>query len=58
MRAHVTCLATHFLRNEPQQLIPTVGACPVCQSALTWHAVVLERQKRKKQKLAEMNITF
>ena len=58
MRAHVTCLAAHFLRSESHQLIPTAAGCPVCQGALTWQAVVLERQKRKKQKLASMNITF
>jgi hypothetical protein len=58
MRAHVTCLAAHFLALEPQQLVPTMAACPVCKGTLTWQAVVTERQKRKKQKLAELNITF
>lgn len=58
MRAHVVCLAQLFLHDQPQQLIPTTAPCPVCKGSLTWGAVVVERQKRKRHKLSSLNITF
>lgn len=58
MHSHLTCLASRFLAHEPDQIVPTAGKCPVCGETLLWGAVVVERQKRKKARLKELNITF
>ncbi len=58
MRCHLVCLANRFLGNEQDQLVPTYSTCPVCNGMLTWGSVVVERQKRKKAMLKELNMTF
>ena len=57
MRSHVVCLAKRFLEKEPNEVVPTLGKCPVCDGVLTWGNVVVERQKRKRARLDELNIT-
>nr|XP_020014691.1 structure-specific endonuclease subunit SLX1 isoform X3 [Castor canadensis] len=36
LRAHMTCLAEEFLREEPGQLLPLEGQCPSCKNTLLW----------------------
>lgn len=55
MRCHVVCLAKHWLRDEPDELMPTGGACPGCSEFLTWGNVVADRQRRKKARLIQLN---
>uniref|UniRef100_A0A8C3BXG2 Structure-specific endonuclease subunit SLX1 C-terminal domain-containing protein n=1 Tax=Cairina moschata TaxID=8855 RepID=A0A8C3BXG2_CAIMO len=33
---HALCLAPHFLREEPRELLPLRGACPGCQQDVLW----------------------
>ncbi|XP_066294813.1 structure-specific endonuclease subunit slx1-like [Branchiostoma lanceolatum] len=43
MKAHLTCLARHFLRRTEDSLLPVEGTCPKCKVSLLWGEVI--RQK-------------
>jgi len=36
MRAHTICLAEHFLKSEPQRVLPLEGKCPKCSRSFLW----------------------
>lgn len=58
LKCHVVCLARQFLSNEPSEVIPTTGKCPWCKRRLIWGDVVLNRQKRRRLFLKQMDITL
>jgi structure-specific endonuclease subunit SLX1 len=53
-KAHLTCLATHFLNTEKSSnatnitpsLLPTTGSCPTCHTPLQWRDLVQELSLR------------
>jgi len=54
-KAHLTCLATHFLNKENSSkeptnatpsLLPTTGSCPSCHTPLHWRDLVQELSLR------------
>jgi hypothetical protein len=46
MKAHICCLATLFLEDEPMNLLPTKGKCPSCEENLKWSEVISYKKKR------------
>ena len=36
MESHMVCLAKHFLKKEPDQMVPIDGTCPVGNHTLLW----------------------
>ena len=36
MKAHIICLAEHFLKSDPQQILPLEGECPSCFRSFLW----------------------
>ncbi len=36
LKAHILCLASHFLKSEPNRMLPLEGSCPSCSSDLLW----------------------
>lgn len=48
MISHVTCLSSHFLQTQSSQqdILPTVGKCPSCQSQLAWSDLVRDLSLR------------
>lgn len=43
---HMTCLSKHFLKDEPDSIIPINGTCPSCKTELRWVDVVKELSLR------------
>jgi structure-specific endonuclease subunit SLX1 len=43
---HMTCLSKHFLKSEPDSLLPINGTCPSCKTDLQWLNVVKELSLR------------
>lgn len=43
---HMTCLSKHFLKDEPETMIPINGTCPSCKIELRWVDVVKELSLR------------
>ena len=43
---HMTCLSKHFLKSEPDSLLPINGTCPSCNTELQWVNVVKELSLR------------
>ena len=52
-RCHMKCLAMQCLENEPLDVVPTHGYCPMCKVKLVWGQLVMMRQKRKKLRLGD-----
>ncbi len=36
LNAHILCLGAHFLKSEPDRMLPLEGSCPKCASELLW----------------------
>ena len=36
MEAHVICLGRHFLKSDPQRMLPLEGKCPLCFRLFLW----------------------
>ena len=43
---HMTCLSKHFLKDEPDSIVPVNGTCPSCKTELRWVNVVKELSLR------------
>jgi hypothetical protein len=43
---HIICLAAVMLREEPEEIIPTAGACPSCSSPLRWTQLITFLRKK------------
>ncbi|GFR79229.1 structure-specific endonuclease subunit SLX1 homolog [Elysia marginata] len=44
MKAHIICLAKHFLGEESKLLLPVEGKCPYCGVTLLWGELVRQRK--------------
>lgn len=44
LSSHMLCLASYLLGDQPGQYIPISGVCPLCETHLTW-AALLERKR-------------
>nr|ACO15278.1 Structure-specific endonuclease SLX1 [Caligus clemensi] len=53
--AHITCLANHFLVNEPEKMIPVSGKCPVCDLDVLWGDII-RKKKGCYSELEEMSL--
>jgi structure-specific endonuclease subunit SLX1 len=40
MNSHIECLATHFLKSDPDHVLPLEGSCPVCRQEFLWADVI------------------
>ena len=38
--SHTLCLAKHFLKGHPDEIIPVLGACPRCKQQALWGDVM------------------
>ena len=36
LKTHIFCLASHFLKSEPDRMLPLEGSCPSCSCDLLW----------------------
>lgn len=36
LKSHILCLSSHFLKSEPDRILPSEGSCPSCSSELLW----------------------
>lgn len=44
LSSHMLCLASYLLGEQPGQYIPVAGVCPLCETHLSW-AALLERKR-------------
>lgn len=44
MQAHIICLAKRFLTNQPGQIIPVDGKCPLCRAVILWGDLIRAKQ--------------
>ncbi|XP_062616333.1 structure-specific endonuclease subunit slx1-like [Saccostrea cucullata] len=44
MQAHIVCLAKRFLTNQPGELIPVDGKCPLCKAVVLWGDLIRAKQ--------------
>lgn len=40
MKAHICCLAKHFLKSDGEHVLPLDGTCPVCNQEVLWADVI------------------
>lgn len=53
---HIVCLAVHCLKDEPGQVIPVEGICPICDKTFLWGDVI-RKQKGCSDIVEDLNNT-
>jgi len=48
---HIVCLAKSFLKDTPNELIPTCGDCPACNQNMSWSNIIREKRNKMKRKM-------
>lgn len=44
LKVHIICLASHFLKSDPDRMLPLEGSCPNCSSDLLWADLIRKSQ--------------
>lgn len=44
LRVHLLCLASHFLKSDPDHMLPLEGSCPNCLNDLLWADLIRKLQ--------------